>query len=451
MISPLEDVEFRLAWRALLDSQELATARYIGWTDQEVQILAGRHGAEADRGAPIDMGTGESTMSVLDASRASMSELIAERGQLQSKLVLVGTPRQVRRVLETLQITDFTWQEHALLPAMRPRIAIPLRPTKALRAGLALHRPGRRVARAAVRILSTLAGLGITLPLRQRVVRIGYSCRLQAPSQASDNLPFPRNLTSVYMGVPGPRRKTVLLRCSEQGHPEVISKSATSVQGREKVLKEARTLQLLASTALRQYAPRLISCRNTEYEAQFIQEYIKSDRVHSRTKRELILGFLLALGRVNHRQITLKEWRLGLLGNNALTCAASIEMAAEICASKTDRLVHTSYVHGDLAEWNTRVRNGKLIVFDWEDFNPNGLCLSDAFRFVVAKELLLRTWRDPERAMRNALAFGNEVGRSFGMGPRSVGLQFVLWCLESTKGFAPEFYLAMARRALIDA
>lgn len=40
-------------------------------------------------------------------------------------------------------------------------------------------------------------------------------------------------------------------------------------------------------------------------------------------------------------------------------------------------------VHGDFAHWNTRVRAGRLYVFDWEYCQRLGLPLKDLFHFIL--------------------------------------------------------------------
>ena len=46
--------------------------------------------------------------------------------------------------------------------------------------------------------------------------------------------------------------------------------------------------------------------------------------------------------------------------------------------------------HGDFTPWNTRMRDGQLLVFDWETAELNAPCLWDKFHFLTQTRSLLR-------------------------------------------------------------
>jgi len=55
-------------------------------------------------------------------------------------------------------------------------------------------------------------------------------------------------------------------------------------------------------------------------------------------------------------------------------------------------MVPCGYAHGDFAPWNTRVREDRLAVFDWESGERESPLGWDAFHFSVASSLKKR-WR----------------------------------------------------------
>ena len=71
-------------------------------------------------------------------------------------------------------------------------------------------------------------------------------------------------------------------------------------------------------------------------------------------------------------------------GMPEIMCDSDAYLVSEFLKHKAPNFILASFVHGDLAPWNMVFSDGKLIVFDWEDSNAEGIFLGDLFRYYTA-------------------------------------------------------------------
>jgi phosphotransferase family enzyme len=65
--------------------------------------------------------------------------------------------------------------------------------------------------------------------------------------------------------------------------------------------------------------------------------------------------------------------------------------------------IECSLTHGDFAPWNTRVRDGRLYVFDWESATTGRPCIWDEFHFRTQAAALLKSGRFMPKPEKRAL------------------------------------------------
>lgn len=225
------------------------------------------------------------------------------------------------------------------LPAAKPRVWVDLSSVASKRAGLAMHSPGRKVLRWAVKVLGWFAWLPIEKILRGPVKRFDELDGHEVIGRVVDDLAakdakFAKGLEwiTLYMGNDSVKTKlTVLVRSSRSGESKskgnVIVKLGRTPEAGEAIRNEAAILKRLATTNLHSQVPVVCgevgTFENWTWSAQTVLPKGKSPVRLQREHYEFL-----------------------------------------------DELKKLGISHGDFAPWNCSIVGGKLLVYDWEDAEP---------------------------------------------------------------------------------
>ena len=296
---------------------------------------------------------------------------------------------------------------YALLSPKEPRLVLPLQNRRQLFRGLALHRPGRRAARAAVAVLSVAARLGVTAPLRRRFLWISGG---ELPSFGTDAV--------LYLGTAAADRKTTILPAAGGK----ILKHASGSLARSALRTEAESLRDMSSTALSQCVPQLLGL--TEERASTILEQEYRPRLGCfggsapLTEIRRFLERLAAIDRQERSLASFAEVELGLSVDSTATMEPTV-------------IGHRC--HGDFAPWNVSWTSQGLFVFDWEESTAWAPAFSDAFYFIVAQALHVQRALRPQAVARDAQAFASQIAQKIDINPKEIPLYWKLWLSTQQK------------------
>ena len=241
------------------------------------------------------------------------------------------------------------------LPAAKPRVWIDLSSAASKRAGLAMHTPGRKVLRWAVKVLGWFAWLPIERIVRGPVKRFeeldGHDVMERIFSRvervdrverdegclAAKNAKGAKNIEwlTLYMGNDSAKTKlTMMVKCfnaEAQRRREcrdcLIIKLGRTEAAAEAIRNEAKVLRKLANTPLKGQVPAVVGDVGCEGEWTWsVQSVLPKGKSPVRMKKE-------------HYEFL-------------------------------DELKKVGLYHGDFAPWNCSVVGGKLHVWDWEDAGP---------------------------------------------------------------------------------
>lgn len=210
------------------------------------------------------------------------------------------------------------------LPAAKPRVWIDLSYAASKRAGLAMHSPGRKVLRWAVKVLGRFAWLPIEKIVKGPVKRFneldGYEVIEKAVGTTIEHLTF-------YMGNDSAKSKlTVLVRVrnGRGGMRDEIVKLGKTPEAAEAIQNEVEVLKNLENSSL--YAQVPVVQGDVESEGVWtwsVQSVLPKGNSPVRMQKE-------------HYEFLNELKKVGLS-------------------------------HGDFAPWNCSIVDGKLYVWDWED------------------------------------------------------------------------------------
>lgn len=185
----------------------------------------------------------------------------------------------------------------------------------------------------------------------------------------------------VHLGTPGPRRKAVVHLIDPISHAcELIVKVPITEAAKWAIRHEAQTLVQLEREGF-SAAPRLVALDETAGIAS--QTVVGGSRAGLKYTREVAV-LLQSLERhgesLNFEQMTpaleTKLRRLEFTAPDAAIVARAIEEMDDHSELPAAR------IHGDFAPWNIKLHNGAAALMDWEDSQPRGLPLHDAYHFV---------------------------------------------------------------------
>lgn len=444
-------LDFQLGWRWLLPALDGNRLFLGGFDGDEAEFL--------QRRMPL--------LNVVDDSLGAdswliksnvCSSLIINTVNLASHLntiCLLGDRRSITGWKEKLNADFPCVREYALLPSSKPRIIIPLGVSHQTVNSLRLHRSGRFVARLLVSVASLLACLGYYFPLRSRLLLIATKTSDWNPQGAITPLvsqSVAGGACALYLGSAEKNRKTVVLPLGS-GTPSMIIKIAETPEARKAILKEAKSLQEMAQTPLARNIPVLLEMVENERSALIIQEYRRRKKIPDRIFRSQVIDFLARMSSLDRQRYSLSEC---LQGSLAMLKDISVSIGQELhpvlewlnLRARGGALVWRHRIHGDFAPWNCSWTADGFFVFDWEASCSDGTAFTDAFRYVIAHELLMKRRPDARGAATKALNFANQVANKSGFTHLDLRCQFILWAIESLDGYRPDFYVAMMRSVL---
>ena len=228
------------------------------------------------------------------------------------------------------------------LSAAKPRVWIDLSSVESKRAGLAMHSPGRKVLRWAVKVLGWFAWLPIEKIIRGPIKRFDELDGSEIIEKAVDDLvakdaKIAKKIEwmTLYMGNDSAKTKlTVMVKVS----------TAETQRRRERrdclIVKLGRTPE--AAEAIKNEAAILKRLENTELRAQVP----------------------VVVGDIGHDGIWTWSAQTILLKGKS-----PVHMQKEHYEF-LEALKRIGISHGDFAPWNCSIVGGKLYVWDWEDAGP---------------------------------------------------------------------------------
>ena len=217
------------------------------------------------------------------------------------------------------------------LPAAKPRVWIDLSYAASKRAGLAMHSPGRKFLRWAVKVLGWFAWLPIEKILRGPVKRFDELDGHEVIERIVECWSRNRRVEylTLYMGNDSVKTKlTLLVRLSRSDESkskrDVIVKLGRTPEAGEAIRNEAAILKRLETTNLHSQVPVVCGEVGTfENWTWSVQSVLPKGKSPVRMQRE-------------HYEFLDELKKLGIS-------------------------------HGDFAPWNCSIVGGKLFVWDWED------------------------------------------------------------------------------------
>ena len=210
------------------------------------------------------------------------------------------------------------------LPAAKPRVWIDLSSAVSKRAGLAMHSPGRKILKWAVRVIGCFAWLPIEkilhCPVRRFEELDGHEVVEKVVGTSIEYL-------TLYMGNDSAKSKlTVLVRVGDErgGMRDVIVKLGKTPEAAEAIRNEANVLRKLMASPLSAQVPVVQGDVGSEGVWTWsVQSVLPKGKSPVRLQKE-------------HYEFLSELKRLGIS-------------------------------HGDFAPWNCSIVGGKLCVWDWED------------------------------------------------------------------------------------
>lgn len=426
-------LDYRFAWRwllplsdaSVLEVSTLQAAEQQWW---QQRFLLANKSAQAN-----------AALLALDNTSADVFDGIIGSGSLQW-FAAWGSGASVQSLASRLSVFSSV-RCYALLPAALPRVVVPLSSPAAASAGLRLHRPGRIIARVALKLAGTLARLGYYQLLQKQVLLI--ACREQActPAGAVNARFLPAASTgdfALYLGTPEANRKTVALPVPLAEKPSII-KAADNPEACIALRNEAQALTAMGKTTLHTCVPALLAFHDDRAGVSLTQEYRQRLPVSAKRQHNAVLNFLRSMATVECRHKTLGDY-LARTSNRLPAELAALRQHLSTLPQATPLILHRC--HGDFAPWNCAWSQQGLFVYDWEASHTEGLALSDAFYYVLAPLLHIDHTADGKKALDAVKAFVSPLLQL----PESATLDFrlylALWLLQQAE--APELYCNIA-------
>jgi hypothetical protein len=285
----------------------------------------------------------------------------------------------------------------AVLPSRRaPRYLLPLGDSRTTLEGLQFYTPharGARVWRVLLTQIVKAGWSGWAIPSLHLGEPVGLKA-LVANVTGERNPAFAMSLAA-----PGKYRKLTIQVMRAGGETLGYIKLGLTNPAGARVRHEAGVLADLS--ALRPLVPRVLYAGEWQNRYLLFQAPLEGRPGPARLSRMHLdfLEKLAAIRRVDKlglqvveeagtrwRDLTWRcDWRWQQLGNATLAAARiDLEKVAVPCG----------IWHGDFAPWNTRVRDGRLAVFDWESCADGAPLGWDTFHFSVqTASLLKKSWR----------------------------------------------------------
>ncbi len=226
--------------------------------------------------------------------------------------------------------------------------------------------------------------------------------------------------------------------------------------GREPELaRETAALSSLSTTSLAGSIPKVLVTGSWQGCPVHIQAALPRDGFkYSTNLTPAHLRFLSALGGIDRRDATLRDWadlksirdKALEVGADADTIHAAIQDATRSIGLKKLPLHR---IHGDFAPWNVLSRGGDIGVVDWEQSHAAGLPLYDAIYFGIrVATLIKRRWYSARQLLHQPIAIlgiGEQVRTLAASLSLSERYQFTTEQIESLVRLCVACYIVRAK------
>jgi hypothetical protein len=431
--SPAAALDYRFGWRWLLPPFR-GTVRFSGFDEAETRFWLETYPGWAQRDSLDEL----VDLLLVRPSKAQSPEDLHKCIKSAKVVVTIAEGAVANDWRREMNASMTSVREYALLPVHNPRVVVPLSESRHAVSALALHRPGRRLARWGVGLARLLARIGNYRLLRGRVLLIAMRGEDAQPQSAwlaglvqghSDAVQD----FALYLGTPDDNRKTVVLPLGTS-QPRVLLKVAGSECARVAVRNETAALEALAQTGLATQVPKVIRLMEAGTVVTLHQEYRPRAGCQARGETLAVTEFLRQLSEVGGRFVALAEVLACLPKLTAGVLPAEVEAACLALEEKLHALADSGFavwvhrVHGDFAPWNCVCTRQGFFVYDWEGSRGDGMALGDAFYYTVAPVLLMRRNPDAGGTLEATLNFARKVmtGRLAEADPRPY---LALWLL----------------------
>ena len=245
------------------------------------------------------------------------------------------------------------------LPSTKPRVWVDLSSTASKRAGLAMHSPGRKVLRWAVKVLGWFAWLPIEKIIRGPIKRFeeldGHEVieRIVEGDSRSRRVEY----LTLYMGNDSAKTKLTVMVClSRVEHVDHVE-----IGEEERCFRNEKSTRSTCSTRLKKTMPRyvIVKLGRTPEAAEAIKnEAAILKRLEDTALRTQVP---VVIGDVGHDGI----WTWS--AQTILPRGKSPVRLQKEHYEFLEALKRIGISHGDFAPWNCSIVGGKLYVWDWED------------------------------------------------------------------------------------
>lgn len=426
-------LDFHFGWRWLLPAVGDASARLYGFSSEEEQFLKGALPGltwVSDERPAVVLVDGVGCAGYSEPPSAAIEN---------ARVVCVIASRAHGRTWRTRLSAAFPHlREYGLLPESSPRVVVPLGSSKHAITGLSLHRPGRLVARLALRVARALATVGSYYLLRGRVLLIASREGNLSPRAAVEagrvQGSGPDVDFALYLGTPDDNRKTVILPLGASA-PDVILKAAATHKACAALTNEAVALSALADSSLAPQVPKLAGKIAANGGLTLYQEYRPRRATGRLNMNRAVTAFLAGLSRLNAAEQSLAD-RLSALpeapstGLTETATAAFYALRARLQSyAEAGTVLWLHRNHGDFAPWNCAWTDSGLFVFDWEASRPQDLAFGDAFYYAIAPALLVQRNANAQQILDGAVQLAQQVADAAGMAEIDCRLYLALWLL----------------------
>lgn len=435
----INDLDYRYAWRWLLPLRNRNWIALIGFSEPERAFWR-----LALPGSVITEDWAKATVWLIQDQ--PLCDLAHYEAAPVHTVCIIGSRSMVATWRNGLAGRFAAVHDYALLPPHRPRVVIPLGVSDWTLHALALHRPGRPLARLAVSLLSLLARIGFDRTLRTRMLCIASRANAMPQGARQAGLDLNRSdapqTFALYLGNPNGHRKTVILPLG--GSAQILLKSGESPKAKAALHNEAATLKMLSQTALAPQTPALLNVVECDDALTLYQEYRARHVVSQARLEQAAVAFLSELSRLERRQRPLAE----VLAQEPFLTSAAARTAGQTAYAAIreylDTLAAAGFTvwghrsHGDFAPWNCAWTNQGFFVFDWEESREWDVALGDAFYYVFASVLYIQRGADMQKTLHAALHWAKQVASMANMAYLDVRVYLALWLISRVE--QTEFY-----------
>jgi len=448
ILKKIVEFDYSFGWRWLIPITPSDHVLLLGFTEKErefwKQTLADVIVTEDASRATICV--------IYDISPENETEFECE--ELRS-LCVVGSGKVVAAWRRRIAGHYADLQDFALLPSRSPRLVVPFGRGEWIVQGLALHRPGRWIARTAVALMKVLARVGVVGPLRARMIFIANKSVGVLPRGARQaglemsSADAPRSF-ALYLGSPNDNRKTVILPLG--GTRKWILKQGDSPSARASLHNEAAALRVMGQTSLASQVPAIVNLVQGDGVVTLYQEYRPRQRNGAASTRQAAVYFLSELSRKDRCARPL----IDVLADSGLMTSKKARAAGQAVYAKArehlDHLATTGAIvwghrtHGDFAPWNCAWTTKGFFVYDWEESKAWDIALGDAIYFVIAPAVHVARSPAPAAVEADALAMAEGVVADAGLNIDDLGLYMGLWLLQRCRRQANPLYRKLLER-----